>query len=91
MKFEWNPQKAAINQKKHQVDFPEASTVFNDPLSITYADPDHSFAEARYIIIGYSHRQRLLIVSHTDRHDCVRIISAREVTRQERRLYEEGL
>ena len=91
MKFEWNPQKAAMNQEKHGVDFPEASTVFRDPLSITYADPDHSFGEERYIIIGYSHRNRLLIVSHTDKQDRVRVISAREVTRRERRLYEEGL
>ncbi len=91
MKFEWNPQKAVINQEKHGVDFPEASTVFADPLSITYADPDHAFDEERYIIIGYSHQNRLLIVSHTDRQNRVRLISAREVTRRERRLYEEGL
>ncbi len=91
MKFEWNPEKARMNQHDHGVDFPEASTVFADPLSITYADPDHSFGETRYIIIGLSHRQRLLMVSHTDRPDRVRLISAREVTRRERRLYEEGV
>lgn len=91
MKFEWNPQKATINQEKHGVGFPEASTVFVDPLSITYADPDHSFGETRYIILGYSHQNRLLIVSHTDRHNRVRLISAREVTRRERRLYEKGI
>ena len=91
MKFEWNPEKARINQQDHGVDFPEASTVFADPFSITYADPDHSFGETRSIIIGLSHRHRLLMVSHTDRHDRVRLISAREVTRRERRLYEEGI
>ena len=91
MKFEWNPQKAAINQEKHGVDFPEASMVFRDPLSLTHVDPDHSLGEERYIIIGYSHRNRLLIVSHTDRQDRVRLISAREVTRQKRRSYEKGI
>ena len=87
MQFEWNPDKANSNLKKHSVSFNEASTVFNDPLSVTFPDPDHSFGEERYVIIGLSSANRILIVPHTDR---VRIISAREATRNERRFYEDG-
>lgn len=90
MQFEWNPDKANLNLKKHGVSFNEASTVFNDPLSITFPDPDHSFGEERYVIIGVSSASRILIVSHTDRSDRIRIISAREATRNERRFYEDG-
>jgi uncharacterized DUF497 family protein len=88
MEFEWDPKKADYNLKKHRVDFSEASTVFNDPLSITYTDPDHSIEEDRYIIMGLSAHNRLLIVAHTDRNEITRIISAREVTSRERKLYE---
>lgn len=91
MRFEWNPQKAQLNLNKHGVDFAEATTIFRDPLSVTYADPDHSQEEDRRIIIGLSPRHRLLIVAHTDRGTCIQIISAREVTRRERRLYEQGI
>jgi hypothetical protein len=90
MQFEWNPDKANSNLKKHGVSFNEASTVFNDPLSITFPDPDHSYGEERYVIIGLSSANRILIVPHTDRADRVRIISAREATRNERRFYEHG-
>jgi uncharacterized DUF497 family protein len=90
MQFEWNPDKANSNLKKHGVSFNEASTVFNDPLSVTFPDPDHSFGEERYVIIGLSSANRILIVSHTDRVNRVRIISAREATRNERRFYEDG-
>ena len=78
MQFEWNPDKADLNLKKHGVSFNEGSTVFNDLLSVTFPDPDHSCGEERYVIIGLSHTYRLLIVSHTDRADRVRLISARE-------------
>jgi len=88
MEFEWDPNKAEHNLKKHGVDFVEASTVFVDPLSVTYLDPDHSAEEDRYIIIGLSNRNRLLIVAHTDRGEITRLISAREVTSPERNLYE---
>ena len=64
--------------------------VFDDTLSITVPDPDHSFDEARYVIVGVSHEGRLLIVSHAERGDHIRIISARELTRDERSAYEEG-
>ena len=68
--------------------FCEASTVFGDPFALTYSDPDHSDNETRYITIGLSDEGRLLIVSHTDRVNIIRIISARKTTRRERRLYE---
>jgi uncharacterized DUF497 family protein len=86
VEFEWDPVKAEYNIQKHGVDFTEAATVFNDPLSITYADPDHLVDEDRYIIIGLSMDNRLLIVAHTDRGEMTRIISAREVTSRERKL-----
>jgi uncharacterized DUF497 family protein len=82
------PLKAEYNFKKHGVDFIEAATVFDDPHSITYSDPDHSDEEDRFIIIGMSSSNRLLIVAHTDRDENTRIISARAVTNRERRLYE---
>ena len=90
MQFEWNQDKANLNLKKHGVSFNEASTVFNDPLSVTFPDPDHSYGEERYVIIGLSSASCILIVPHTDREDRVRIISAREATRNERRFYEDG-
>ncbi|RAM50869.1 MAG: BrnT family toxin [Hapalosiphonaceae cyanobacterium JJU2] len=90
MEFEWNPNKAALNIEKHGVSFQEAATVFNDPLSVTFPDPDHSIGENRYVIIGISRFGQLLVVAHTDRGEKVRIISVRKATRQERRFYEEG-
>jgi len=90
MEFEWNPDKAAQNIEKHGVSFQEAATVFNDPLSMTFPDPDHSLGESRYVIIGLSRFGQLLVVAHTDRAEKVRIISARKATRQERKFYEEG-
>ena len=90
MEFEWNLDKADINLVKHTVSFPEASTVFEDVLSVTFPDPDHSIGEERYVTIGMSELGRLLIVSHTDRENRIRIISARPANRQEKRFYEEG-
>ncbi|ASC72596.1 hypothetical protein XM38_035540 [Halomicronema hongdechloris C2206] len=91
MEFEWNPDKAGLNIEKHGVSFREAATVFNDPLSVTFPDPDHSIGENRYVIIGVSRVGQLLVVAHTDRGEKVPIISARKATRQERRFYEEGI
>ena len=88
MDFEWDDQKAAYNLHKHGVAFPEAATVFADPLVITFADPDHSHDEDRFIVIGMSAEGRLLMVAHTDRGDRIRIISARTLKPKERRLYE---
>jgi uncharacterized DUF497 family protein len=90
MEFEWNPEKAVLNLRKHNVSFQEAATVFDDSLSVTFPDPDHSIGENRYVIIGMSRSGQLLVVSHTDRESRIRIISARRATRQERRFYEEG-
>jgi uncharacterized DUF497 family protein len=90
MEVTWDPRKAATNEAKHKVSFEEAASVLADPLAITGADPDHSINEARWITFGFSNRQRLLAVSHTDEGDIIRIISARAATRPERRLYEEG-
>lgn len=90
MEFEWNPDKTAINLNKHGISFQEAATVFNDLLSVTFPDSDHSIGENRYVIIGMSSSGQLLVVSHTDREDRIRIISARTATRSEQRFYEEG-
>ena len=90
LEFEWNADKAASNIAKHGVSFEEAATVFGDPLSLTVYDPDHSQDEDRYITMGTSVDNRLILVSHTDREDLVRIISARLATRRERRAYENG-
>lgn len=89
MEFEWHPEKDRESQATHGVSFEEASTVFGDPFALTIADPDHSEDEKRFLTTGYSNRQRLIIVAHTDRDDRVRVISAREVTAAERRVYEE--
>jgi uncharacterized protein len=89
MEFEWDPDKDQRNQTKHGVSFEEASTAFGDPLAITIDDPDHSSAENRMLTTGYSDRQRLIIVAHTDREDRIRIISARDVSGAERRAYEQ--
>ena len=90
MQFEWDPKKAAINLRYHEVSFEEAATALEDALSLTGDDPDHSLVEARQITFGVSGGGRLLVVSHTERGERMRIISARLATRGERKLYEEG-
>ena len=87
--FEWDPCKADTNARKHKVFFKEAAAVFDDPLSSTFSDPDHSIEEDRFITIGESSDGQLLIVSHTERGDRIRIISARAATSSERQAYEE--
>jgi len=89
IKFEWDPRKARRNLRKHEVDFTEASTVFADTLSITISDPDHSENKERWVTMGLSNRQRLLVVVHTEEGETSRIISARLANRHERRKYEE--
>jgi hypothetical protein len=88
MEFEWDPEKAAANAKKHGVDFSEAMTMFADPLELTIADPDHSRGEKRFLSIGMSMAGRLLVVAYTERAGRTRIIHAREPNSQERRHYE---
>jgi uncharacterized DUF497 family protein len=88
MQFEWDREKARKNQKKHNVSFDEAVTVFYNPLSATFNDPDHSSEEQRLITIGHSSHGRLLVVAHTERGKIIRIISARLATSHERKRHE---
>ena len=90
IEFEWDGRKAVANAKKHGVTFHEAASVFDDKLAVTFSDPDHSADEDRSITFGLSQARRLLVVSHTDRRDRVRVISSRLMTKQERKIYEEG-
>ena len=87
--FEWDGKKAEWNARKHGVAFEEASTVFGDPLGLLMPDPDHSLNEERYVVLGMSNRQRLLVVAFTERPPYTHLISARRATRAERRRYEE--
>ena len=90
IEFEWESIKAAGNLPNHGVSFVEAATVFRDDLSISVPDPDHSLEEERFITVGVSGQNRLLMVAHTERGDLIRIISARELMPKERRQYEEA-
>ena len=89
MEFDWDGDKAAFNEAKHGVGFDEAKTVFANPLAAIFDDEAHSDDEAREIIIGHSHKGRLLLVSFTERSGVIRIISARQATRNERKEYED--
>jgi uncharacterized protein len=89
--FEWNREKAEINLKKHGVSFAEAASAFGDPLHLTADDPSHFVRERRFVALGYSIAQRLLIVVYTERKDKIRIISARPATKPERKTYERNL
>jgi uncharacterized DUF497 family protein len=89
LEFEWDPRKAAGNLAKHKVSFEEAATVFGDPLGRILADPRHSVVEERFVLLGISKQRRLLAVMYLERAETVRIISARQATRPERRDYEE--
>jgi uncharacterized DUF497 family protein len=90
LEFEWNPRKALSNLEKHGVSFEEAATIFGDPLGCIMSDPRHSVEEERFVLLGLSGDKRLLAVMFADRQGAVRIISARRVTRSERRNYEEA-
>jgi len=92
IRFDWDPRKERRNRQRHDIGFDDASTIFADDLSITIPDPEHSQEDERWVTIGLSHRERLLVVVHTeqDGHEVVRIISARPADRDERREYEEG-
>lgn len=85
--FEWDSGKVADNARKHGVTFDEASTVFGDPLALLMPDPDHSEGEERYLLLGMSTRQ-LLVVGFAERPPRTRLISARRATPRERRRYE---
>lgn len=90
MVFEWDPEKAKANERKHKVTFHEGAAIFGDPLALTFSDPDHSKSEERYLTFGQSNLSRFLVVSHTQRGDKTRIIHVRLMTRKERHIYEEG-
>jgi uncharacterized protein len=87
--FEWDEAKAVSNLMKHVVSFDEATTVFGDPLALTFSDPNHSDEEMRFLTFGRTSNGKYLVVSHTDRDDKIRLISAREMTRKERSDYEQ--
>lgn len=89
MNFEWDERKATYNQRKHGVSFEEAIEVFGDELSSCLPDPDHSLNEERYLLFGITTQGIYLVVSFTERTDIIRIISARRMTREERKAYEE--
>lgn len=90
LEFEWDQEKADSNRRKHRVSFAEAATVFADPLAAIFDDEVHSEEEQREIIVGHSADNRLLLVCFTERAGAIRIISARQATRRERRDYEEN-
>lgn len=90
MQFEWDENKNQLNQQKHGVDFEEAGTIFNDPLALSFDDPDNSINEHRMMTFGISRFGKMLIVSHTQRNHKIRIISARLMTKHERNIYENG-
>jgi len=88
--FEWDPEKARSNLKKHQVSFEEAGTIFEDLQYISLLDEEHSTDEEMYVTIGLSNKNRLLLVAHTERGDQIRIISARKATKNEEKFYQEA-
>ena len=90
MEFDNDPIKAATNLKKHKVSFEEAASVFGDPMAYTFADPDHSIGDERWLMFGLSRMARVLAVTFTHRRGKYRIISSRLATRHERKTYEEG-
>jgi uncharacterized DUF497 family protein len=91
IRFQWDPRKAAANLRKHRVSFTEAETVFMDEHGLLLDDPEHSGTEDRFLLLGSSAGGRLLIVVHAYRAAAgiIRIISARQADRDERRHYQE--
>jgi len=90
MEFRWDARKDRSNQRKHGVSFREGATVFADPLSTPFPDPDHSSDEDRFVTIGMSTIGRILVIAHSEYDEEIRIISARPATRTEQNFYEEG-
>lgn len=89
MRFEWDPEKARLNLRKHKVSFEEAATALKDPMAATGCDPDHSMGEERFVTFGVSERGRLLVVAHTEEDDTLRISSRGVASKGERNIYEE--
>lgn len=90
MKLNWDTKKAASNLRKHGISFEEAGTVFGDPMALTFDDPDHSIGERRPLTFGVTRTSKFLIVCHTEGAGVTRIISARQMNKRERKIYEEG-
>ena len=88
--FEWDPNKGKENLEIHGVSFEEAGTAFRDTLSLAIYDPLHSEEEDRFVLLGNSYKDRLLVVVHTVRDDNIRLISARKASKKERKQYEEN-
>jgi uncharacterized DUF497 family protein len=87
--FEWDPKKAESNEVKHGISFPDAASVFLDPIAWTFPDPDHSIGEERFITLGRALNGELIVVAHVEYdEDRIRIISARRATKRERHDYE---
>ncbi len=91
IKVVWSEKKNRRNRRKHRVDFNEAKSIFDDSLQISVNDSDHSLYEYRFLTIGMSENNRLLIVAHTFQDDKIRVITARKPTLGERKDYEEGV
>ena len=93
LEFEWDPNKNEINKKKHGLSFEVAKEVFYDEFAILFDDPDHSDDEDRFLIIGTIRTEKICIVSHCyrDGENRVRIISAREATKNEKKIYLNGI
>ena len=87
--FEWDEKKANSNLRNHRVSFIEAESVFYDPKSLTISDPDHSVDEDRFIDIGISNNNRVLVVVYTERKSKIRLISVRKASRSEQKMYEQ--
>ena len=92
IEFEWNPSKAISNQKKHNVSFEEAQSVFYDDFAVQFYDEENSDIEDRFLMLGLSNESKLLLVCHCEKEEgnIIRIISARKATKNESKLYEGG-
>ncbi|OGU39275.1 MAG: hypothetical protein A2X61_07250 [Ignavibacteria bacterium GWB2_35_12] len=87
--FEWDINKAESNFKKHGISFEEAATAFDDYFALYMEDINHSVLEQRYLLIGYTINNRIVVLSYTERNEIFRLISARLATKRERKVYEE--
>ena len=89
IQFEWDPKKAKVNLRKHNVSFEDAQSVFSDERALLIDDPDHSEEEDRFVLLGLSQSLRLLVVVHCYRAEgrVIRIISARKADADEQSIY----
>ena len=90
LEFEWDPLKSRQNVKKHGIPFREGMAAFADRFSYTISDPEHSIGERRFLLLGCGSSGELLVISHTERGDRIRIISVRRAAKREREQYMKG-